>query len=75
MQIGNTGVIKDDPTVIRERLLNQAIEKVEGFTNLPSGIQNNLLDESNLVDIEKLFSPFSEITSEDEEEVDYEEEL
>ena len=48
MQIGNTGVIKDDPTVIRERLLNQAIEKVEGFTNLPSGIQNNLLDESVL---------------------------
>lgn len=37
--------------------------------------ENNLLDESNLVDIEKLFSPFSEITSEDEEEVDYEEEL
>ena len=34
MQIGNTGVIKDDPTVIREELLNQAIEKVEGFTNL-----------------------------------------
>ena len=48
MQIGTTGVIKDDPTVIRERLLNQAIEKVEGFTNLPSGIQNNLLDESVL---------------------------
>lgn len=48
MQIGNTGVIKDDPTVIRERLLNQAIEKVKGFTNLPSGIQNNLLDESVL---------------------------
>ena len=48
MQIGNTGVIKDDPTVIREELLNQAIEKVEGFTNLPSGIQNNLLDESVL---------------------------
>lgn len=41
MQIGNTGVIKDSPTVIRERLLNKAIEKVEGFTNLPSGIQNN----------------------------------
>lgn len=37
--------------------------------------ENNLLDESNLVDIEKLFSPFSEITSEDEEEIDYEEEL
>ena len=48
MQIGNTGVIKDDPTVIREELLNQAIEKVEGFTKLPSGIQNNLLDESVL---------------------------
>lgn len=48
MQIGNTGVIKDDPTVIREELLNQAIEKVEGFTNLPSSIQNNLIDESVL---------------------------
>ena len=48
MEIGNTGVIKDDPTVIRERLLNQAIEKVEGFTDLPSGIQNNLIDESVL---------------------------
>ena len=48
MQIGNTGVIKDDPTVIREELLNQAIEKVEGFTDLPSSIQNNLIDESVL---------------------------
>ena len=52
MQIGNTGVIKDDPTVIRERLLNQSIEKVEGFTDLPSGIQNNLLDESVVIESE-----------------------
>ena len=52
MEIGNTGVIKDDPTVIRERLINKAIEKVEGFTNLPSGIQNNLLDESVIVESE-----------------------
>ena len=52
MQIGNTGIIKDDPTVIRERLLNQSIEKVEGFTDLPSGIQNNLLDESVVIESE-----------------------
>ena len=52
MQIGNTGVIKDSPTVIRERLLNKAIEKVEGFTNLPSGIQNNLIDESVIIENE-----------------------
>ena len=52
MEIGNTGVIKDDPTVIRERLINKAIEKVEGFTNLPSGIQNNLIDESVIVESE-----------------------
>ncbi|MCZ9850163.1 baseplate J/gp47 family protein [Brachyspira hyodysenteriae] len=58
MQIGNTGVIKDDPTVIRERLLNQAIEKVEGFTDLPSGIQNNLLDESvlDIVEIQDMLA-------------------
>lgn len=52
MQIGNTGVIKDSPTVIRERLLNKAIEEVEGFTNLPSGIQNNLIDESVIIENE-----------------------
>ena len=58
MKIGNTGVIKDDPTVIRERLLNQAIEKVEGFTKLPSGIQNNLIDESvlDIVEIQDMLS-------------------
>ena len=58
MKIGNTGVIKDDPTVIRERLLNQAIEKVEGFTDLPSGIQNNLIDESilDIVEIQDMLS-------------------
>ncbi|MDA0063016.1 baseplate J/gp47 family protein [Brachyspira hyodysenteriae] len=58
MQIGNTGVIKDDPTVIRERLLNQAIEKVEDFTDLPSGIQNNLLDESvlDIVEIQDMLA-------------------
>ena len=49
MQIGNTGVIKDNPTDIRDDILNQAIDNVEGFTNLPSGIQNNLLDESVIV--------------------------
>ncbi|WP_288686014.1 hypothetical protein, partial [uncultured Brachyspira sp.] len=52
MQIGNTGVIKDSPTVIRERLLNKAIEEAEGFTNLPSGIQNNLIDESVIIENE-----------------------
>lgn len=58
MQIGNTGVIKDSPTVIRERLLNKAIEEVEGFTNLPSGIQNNLLDESvlDIVEIQDMLA-------------------
>lgn len=58
MKIGNTGVIKDDPTVIRERLLNQAIEKVEGFTKLPSGIQNNLIDESvlDIVEIQDMLA-------------------
>ena len=49
MQIGNTGVIKDNPTDIRDDILTQAIDNVEGFTNLPSGIQNNLLDESVIV--------------------------
>lgn len=49
MQIGNTGVIKDNPTDIRDDILNQAIDNVDGFTNLPSGIQNNLLDESVIV--------------------------
>lgn len=49
MQIGKTGVIKDTPTEIRDDILNQAISNVEGFTNLPSGIQNNLIDESVIV--------------------------
>ena len=49
MEIGNTGVIKDTPTEIRDDILNQAISNVEGFTNLPSGIQNNLIDESVIV--------------------------
>lgn len=49
MIIGNNGVIKDNPTDIRDDILNQAIDNVDGFTNLPSGIQNNLLDESVIV--------------------------
>lgn len=49
MEIGNTGVIKDTPTEIRDDILNQAINNVEGFTNLPSGIQNNLIDESVII--------------------------
>lgn len=49
MKIGNTGVIKDTPIAIRDDILNQAIEKVKDFSNLPSGIQNNLIDESVII--------------------------
>lgn len=40
------GVVKDSITEIREDLQNKALESVKDFSNLPSSIQNNLIDES-----------------------------
>lgn len=52
MKIGNNGIIKDTPNEILERITNKASKEAEGFENLPSGIQNNLLQESVLLELE-----------------------
>lgn len=43
------GVIKSTITEIREDLQNKAFETVKDFSNLPSSIQNNLIDESAII--------------------------
>ena len=52
MKLGNNGIIKDTPNEILERITNKASKEAEGFENLPSGIQNNLLQESVLLELE-----------------------
>lgn len=46
MQLTSNGIIKDDPKAILDDLTNKASQQVDGFSNIPSGIQNNLLQES-----------------------------
>lgn len=46
MQITDKGVIKDNPLQIREDIINKVVNNVPNFTSLPSGLDNNLIDES-----------------------------
>ncbi|WP_304354227.1 baseplate J/gp47 family protein [Brachyspira innocens] len=46
MQLTSNGIIKDDPQAILDNLTSKASQQVDGFSNTPSGIQNNLLQES-----------------------------
>lgn len=52
MKIGKTGVIKDNPIEIRERLYEEVKKKIKGFVDLPSSLQNNLIDESVVLECE-----------------------
>ena len=58
MQLTSNGIIKDDPQAILDNLTSKASQQVEGFSNIPSGIQNNLLQESVI-----LLSQFQDMIS------------
>lgn len=49
IELTANGVIKSTITEIREDLQNKAFETVKDFSNLPSSIQNNLIDESAIL--------------------------
>lgn len=49
IELTANGVIKSTITEIREDLQNKAFETVKDFSNLPSSIQNNLIDESAII--------------------------
>lgn len=58
MQLTSNGIIKDDPQAILDNLTSEAFKQVDGFSNIPSGIQNNLLQESVI-----LLSQFQDMIS------------
>lgn len=49
IELTANGVKKSTITEIREDLQNKAFETVKDFSNLPSSIQNNLIDESAII--------------------------
>lgn len=49
IKITKNGIIKDNIVDIRNDIKQKAIENVDGFSNLPSSIQNNLIDESAII--------------------------
>lgn len=49
MEITENGIIPATPIQIREKLLQEVQAEIPEFSNLPSGLENNLIDESVII--------------------------